>query len=81
MLTRFAPLTGWGPRRNCCMGRRLPDTLAGGIVRGLEGAMTTHQARESQMEMKNVEMDVEMNVEAKAHEDDGRKRRDASLWA
>jgi hypothetical protein len=56
------------------MGRRLPDMLAGGVVRGLEGTMTTHQVRESQMEMKNVQMDVQMNIEVKAHEDDGRKR-------
>jgi hypothetical protein len=49
------------------MGRPLPDILAGGVVGGLEGTATTHQVRESQLELKNVQVNVQMNVETKAH--------------
>jgi hypothetical protein len=50
---RYTPLTGWGLRQDSPTGRRLPDILAGGVVGGLVSTATTHQARESQMELKN----------------------------
>jgi hypothetical protein len=52
---RYTPLTGWGPRQDSSTGRRLPDRLAGGVVGGLVSTATIHQARESQMEVKNVQ--------------------------
>jgi hypothetical protein len=49
-------------------GRRLPDRLASGVVGSLVSTATTHQARESQIEMKNVQTDVQIIAEVKVRE-------------
>jgi hypothetical protein len=43
----YTPLTGWGLRQDSLASRRLPDTLDGGVIKGLVGTVKTHQARES----------------------------------
>jgi hypothetical protein len=64
----YTPLTGWGLRQDSPTSRRLPDILDGGVVEGLVGTATTHQARESQMELKNKQTYVQTIVEVKARE-------------